>query len=799
VLFVHGIGEQKEGETLAAFGEPLVEWMREWVIGHGAPRSAQEERRASGIPDDGVEVTYASLFPSRRYSADPAHAEVEIRITNAQQKQRSQRWLFAEGWWGEQVLAPSVFDLVGWLFSRGVWVAFVWLAERAWQFTHPRYEEPDTWRERILRALDITRWRYVAWPYAIFWFLLLAIGLQILLVLAWIVALLPIPVIRRYIAVGLQLATLILGDSYGLVANETQRGAILTRFGETVGWLKARCDRVVIVAHSQGTAVVHAAIQSSFIAPPPLLITFGSGLAKLSQLRMGELTYPGFIGASAWIVPAALATALLLVWDRLGFGTIAWIETLTWTVGFAGLFCLLAAWFAWFKTRVDERRLPAASGQAGRWIDLYASSDPVPQGPLSVHLPKWNIVSERIINRRSVLGDHTTYWQNKPEFVTRVVAELDRESPVLGIPPLQSDAEYEHAVVHHHRTIFALSSAFWITAISLVAIGLQRFESFASAGKAVIEELEASGFDTVAGYLSAPRLFLEWGARKWTGGSVPDAVSQFGYWSVIFIAGVIVAYLWWKAIAALLVKWDAAKLADFVDHHRVKLWGPYGTWIVWPFMILIALVLPVTIVFAIQTQSNAGNLFLRLIALVVAVELGFFMLLSAVQSTTLFIRRQAEIIQEIVDTFVSAAAPGGGDRAASHGWGSWTSMVVVFLVLLVIGTLLAVGMEELTGNAQFRSVFVALPCIAAAVLLTIRLFRLAAQRRYEAWIAAALASVPLGAATWLVFVAPEETISDPVLPASGFAAMCAIALYAAVDRWLPVRSRTALARGITPR
>jgi hypothetical protein len=33
VLFVHGIGEQKEGETLSAFAEPILWWLREAIRG----------------------------------------------------------------------------------------------------------------------------------------------------------------------------------------------------------------------------------------------------------------------------------------------------------------------------------------------------------------------------------------------------------------------------------------------------------------------------------------------------------------------------------------------------------------------------------------------------------------------------------------------------------------------------------------------------------------------------------------------------------------------------------------------
>ena len=68
VLFVHGIGDQKEGETLTAFGEPLIAWIRDWIAGHGQLafsepiRPAQLEYLVSqGLKPDGIEVDRKSV------------------------------------------------------------------------------------------------------------------------------------------------------------------------------------------------------------------------------------------------------------------------------------------------------------------------------------------------------------------------------------------------------------------------------------------------------------------------------------------------------------------------------------------------------------------------------------------------------------------------------------------------------------------------------------------------------------------------------------------------------------------
>lgn len=56
----------------------------------------------------------------------------------------------------------------------------------------------------------------------------------------------------------------------------------------------------------------------------------------------------------------------------------------------------------------------------GRWIDLYASADPVPNGPTRIAESK-GLKSVPIWNQGSLLTDHTSYWENLDGFVLRVV------------------------------------------------------------------------------------------------------------------------------------------------------------------------------------------------------------------------------------------------------------------------------------------------------------------------------------------------------------------------------------------
>jgi hypothetical protein len=70
------------------------------------------------------------------------------------------------------------------------------------------------------------------------------------------------------------------------------------------------------------------------------------------------------------------------------------------------------------------------------WIDLYASADPVPNGPTRTGGSGHRSI--RIWNLGSVLGDHTAYWDNRDEFVLRVVrvcAETARSPWAFLLPP----------------------------------------------------------------------------------------------------------------------------------------------------------------------------------------------------------------------------------------------------------------------------------------------------------------------------------------------------------------------------
>ena len=73
------------------------------------------------------------------------------------------------------------------------------------------------------------------------------------------------------------------------------------------------------------------------------------------------------------------------------------------------------------------------------WTDIYASNDPVPNGPTLMEDPG-RPKSIEIWNLGSAFGDHTGYWDNRDGFVLRIARECGRvaESPWLAQLPTET-------------------------------------------------------------------------------------------------------------------------------------------------------------------------------------------------------------------------------------------------------------------------------------------------------------------------------------------------------------------------
>ena len=93
IVFVHGIGSQRPGETLLDWSRPLIRLLTEWRTALGLP---PDPVVASDIDFSGATLPTIELaIPGA--PAGPADAMAE-----------PQRWILTEAWWAARVEPPSL-------------------------------------------------------------------------------------------------------------------------------------------------------------------------------------------------------------------------------------------------------------------------------------------------------------------------------------------------------------------------------------------------------------------------------------------------------------------------------------------------------------------------------------------------------------------------------------------------------------------------------------------------------------------------------------------------------------------
>ena len=304
VLFVHGIGTQPPRDTLVRWGDVLLK-----VIGR-----VTEEEPGRTIPMVGRGDA------GDRSGDKPAEVAVEFRCNDRDQKEK---WLLAEGWWADSFPAPTYSELVSWSFRAVPWAIALHIAQRFWQ-SNPKASKA-AWLWACAKAITQLLGAMALMPV-----------FMILLALTLVLGLLPIPELRSLI-LSTQTALIgTIGDSLAFVESPLRAALIRGRILEGLERLKGRCERTVIVAHSQGAAATLDALggildhdEAGERPSPPsegpvpdALVTFGSGINQLVSLKVlsaGRLEKRAGINASSVAVVTTLGMVALLILLFVGF------------------------------------------------------------------------------------------------------------------------------------------------------------------------------------------------------------------------------------------------------------------------------------------------------------------------------------------------------------------------------------------------------------------------------------------------------------------------------------------------
>jgi len=558
VLFVHGIGEQLRGETLRVVVDPVVQSLDLWL--HGAARcraeavgAAAAQKWAAGLPDNigtpatsarireqALEMAWSAEWSTAEFSAAqkanvmtspfwsggaalsdgvaaedgdvPPHSLLHLHTVGERYDVSEGTALLAECWWARSFVPAGPSALTGWTFRvlpLAVGMHFGDIVRRHFALAAdaPFGLLRRTWHGAAAFVALI----------ALLFAVPLALPIQALLMAIGLLALVPIGAVRD-VALSLQSAIVgALGDSYLLVASPVSRAMIVARCKNNLQWLCDRCDKVLLVAHSQGCAVSYLALTESLPLELREVTWIGSGLRKLEILRAAERDDTTV--TAGWLV----ATMPVVLWSQIS----AILQTgLSEGNVFVTVLALGAYLFGIIRL-VLILRVGATAAWVRLWqaldvrlSEIYATHDPVPHGPLfdQTTTQHGELPAQTVNNRASWVGDHTSYWRN----IEQVVLPLGlRIAATLGVPVdrlLASDgdliARASRRRVHRVRALVLLRAS-------------------ALLGGAWLIWLEAGAFG------DAGRALMAWGE----GSLGLDAGSKAGLGPALWVCARIVAWI----------------------------------------------------------------------------------------------------------------------------------------------------------------------------------------------------------------------------------------------------------------
>ncbi len=545
VLFVHGIGNHLEGATLMAFGQPMLDWLKQWL--------GQKE---GGAPRGEVEVSEA------QFGGGDAPAYALAKVTTASRQvpaaTGTESWLFCEGWWGAVVQPPPSLQLLRWMWTRGPLLIY-------WHF----YVRGTADGRKSEENFGDT----VSSIFALF----LAGFCQTIVSLAIVLWLIPIGPWRRSVIAAVKALTLTLGDSY-VLEQDIQRAALVERVRRALEWLAARCDQAVIIAHSQGGAIAHEMVQKGAPANLKLFCSLGSGLEKLHFLREVLAVRKGLVSASL-VFPVFVLGIFFIASGAFSGGE-------RWPIALGGFLEIMALGFGGallgqlrnYKTRLAattaKLELPGLGRR--RWIDLYASEDVVPMSKGSL-LNRARFLSRRqIYNERSYVRDHLAYFSNPSDCLHRLWTPLARLSRLRFFERGERDRLERFACVHQayaHLVYWSRLGLFLAIFISAIALR----NSLLLFSNSVLRNIAGTPVEDWLKPLRALAAGLAWILQKlWR----PDVVSADTLADALFGALVLLAgwALYWVVfratwLAACRARWrKACRGGDIARTRGQRLW-----------------------------------------------------------------------------------------------------------------------------------------------------------------------------------------------------------------------------------
>jgi hypothetical protein len=476
VLFVHGIGEQRQGETLVQFADPLTTWVVRW-LSHGA----LAEPGIGHADDEGhVVVSETRLEPD---DGAPARTTMVVSAPQSEQLGGRTEWLLAESWWAETFHPPKTTTVILWLFVVLPYLllehTYVPLSRsiRAWKQARGWGHVPAA-----VRTAGFVLFFVASLPIA-------AIA-EIVVSLLLVPLLIPIPSLREFAKTAVVKLANTLGDCFVLTSSTVQFDAMVRQVAHDLAWLESQAETVALVAHSQGAAVAHEALREYGRASNlSLFATVGQGLGKLHRVRALRRTHKtagfGFawLGLAGVYLVMALTTRVVVSFLR---REVSWVLTAVWIAGIVAIAVPYVLFRRFMRDTVHEEQalLFPPDNRPGEWVNYYASLDPVSNGPLFGE-PRPEVGEREVSNHASLVTDHTSYTKSPDEFFALLAMKLF--SKLGGAPPPATVAALHRASWRRSWRVWWLSTSRLVALASGIIIVYGVWDELDSIGERIID------------------------------------------------------------------------------------------------------------------------------------------------------------------------------------------------------------------------------------------------------------------------------------------------------------------------
>ena len=559
ILFVHGMGEQERGDTITQMGDALTEWLRRWLgndrfsLRDATLRSRETPAAGTASPSTSGRANATVVLSRKKGSPDP-----------------DDRWLLAESWWADVFRPATLGELVAWAIGVGPWLI-------ASQAAGLQYRLRPPGRKLARRLVDDFVFGILVLIAALVAALITPLALALLLF-----SLIPIPVVSSFVQGLARNLAGSFGDLLVFVRSPVRFAAMAERVRQDIEWLDLNCDRIMVVAHSQGSAVAWQAIRRTAQrdegarAQVAMFFTFGQAFRKLKSLHRLH-TRVGGLRQFLFAALATLSTLFLLVagvmsflvvgtligaggdigklWDQAALPIIAVAASFV-TVG---IIQVILAGYAEANDRKAQDLILAdvvevqAALPGIKWVDLWASADPAPNGPLFTRSVE-GVASYRVRNLASTALDHSVYWSNVTEFVSAVAFAASSLTPSgpLGSDPIPARLRQAAAVREVRVTALACARVAMAAALAAALIGLR-------------SDLPQVG-SAITGVLSTLPLIGGW-FSGWQG-------TAAGVVGTIAIVG-IAAASWWLLLSGwhAVIRTDEARFFGRLDQPVRTTWS----------------------------------------------------------------------------------------------------------------------------------------------------------------------------------------------------------------------------------